>query len=79
MAWHKINRKLTADMEARGVVFASQLVNRTFGETEETALMHEVIPGRDNVAEKIALLKDVRFFKSLARDERYNVTEIVYS
>lgn len=79
MSWKKINRKLTADQIERGVVFSSQLVNYTLGDTEETALVHEVIPGECNVAKKIALLKDVSFFKGMARDMGYNVVEIVRS
>lgn len=79
MSWKKINRKLTADQMDRGVVFSSQLVNYTLGDTEETALVHEVIPGECNVAEKIRLLKDVSFFKRMARDMGYRVVEIVRS
>lgn len=79
MSWKKINRKLTADQMDRGVVFSSQLVNYTLGDTEDTALVHEVIPGECNVTEKIRLLKDVSFFKRMARDMGYRVVEIVRS
>lgn len=79
MSWKKINRELTADQRERGVVFSSQLVNYTLGDTEDTALVHEVIPGECNVPEKIRLLKDVSFFKGMARDMGYRVVEIVRS
>lgn len=79
MSWKKINRELTADQRARGVVFSSQLVNYTLGDTEDTALVHEVIPGECNVPEKIDLLTDVSFFKRMARDMGYRVVEIVRS
>lgn len=64
--WIKRNYKLTKDQKARGVIFSSQLNNYTFGQIGE---IHEVFATDEDKHEKIKRLKDVSFFKNIARSE----------
>lgn len=77
-SWTTKCKRLTADMRKRGVVFASQLYV-VHGEVYgiDNSIVHEVFrtepePER---SEHIARLKDVRFFKGLAREGGYAVID----
>jgi len=77
MAWRKKNLSLTAEQRERGVVFSSALCRK--GESERDTI-HEVIPAEnDDWRATIERLKDVRFFKNMARDFGWDVVEIVRS
>lgn len=68
--WKKCHYKLTKDQRERGVIFSSQLVNYT---THDAGVLHEVFRDQPDKWEVIERLKDVRFFKEMARDFGYNV------
>lgn len=75
--WKKKRLSLTKDQRERGVVFSSALVRA--GEREADTI-HEVIPAENaDWRETIRRLEDVRFFKGMARDMGWDVTEIVRS
>lgn len=76
MAWMKVRLSLTKDQKERGVVFSSSLVRP--GETEQDNI-HEVLVEDPDMNEKIRRLKDVKFFKRMASDMRWRVTEVVRS
>lgn len=69
--WIKRNYKLTKDQKERGVIFSSQIINHTFGDTDE-ALTHEVFADQPDKYEVIENLKDVSFFRNMARDFGYD-------
>lgn len=70
--WKKQHEELTDDMKARGVVFASCL--HVVGQDEEHTI-HEVLRTDNDVYGKIERLKDVAFFKHMAKDFGYQVIE----
>lgn len=74
MAWRRKHLALTDDQKARGVVFSSALVRK--GE-RECDTIHEVRMGDYDWEATIERLLDVRFFKSMARDMGWDVTEVV--
>ena len=72
--WKTRYLKLTQDQLERGVIFSSALILR--GQQEEDVI-HEVIPQEDSDYENtIRRLKDVKFFKALAKEGKFNVVEI---
>ena len=62
-SWKKKNYKLTKEQKERGVIFSSQLIK-----DGEPGKLHEVTIDMKDKTEQIDNLKDVSFFKSLARD-----------
>ena len=58
----KLFKKLTADQQARGVIFSSTLSNHTTEHAEDT--IHEVFKDDPNKYETIRNLKDIEFFKN---------------
>lgn len=74
--WTKRNYKLTKEQKERGVIFSSQLVNYTIG---DTGTLHEVFKDDKDKWETIERLKDVSFFRRMARDFGYNVELIEHS
>ena len=75
-SWTKKRYPLTKDQRERGVVFSSALVRIGFDE-EESDTIHEVMGDSPQKDEEIELLKDVSFFKTLARDAKWRIVEIV--
>lgn len=69
MAFKTRHYKLTKDQEQRGVIFSSQLINYSIHDAGE---VHEVFRDQPDKWEVIERLKDVRFFKSMARDFGWN-------
>lgn len=69
MAWTTRNYKLTKDQIERGVIFSSQLVNHSIKDPGD---LHEVFEDDPDKWEKISNLKDVRFFRRMARDYGWN-------
>ena len=67
--WTKRNYKLTKDQRERGVIFSSQLINYSIGNVGK---VHEVFREQEDKWEVIERLKDVSFFKSMARDFGYS-------
>lgn len=63
--------KLTKDQIDRGVVFSSELIVTNRPEIKST--LHEVFASDPDRNAKIGNLRDVDFFKSMARDFGYNV------
>ena len=78
--WVKQRRKLTKDQRERGVVFSSALVVPRFeGQDAEEKTIHEVTKDSLDWRDQIDRLKDVEFFKNLARDGNFTVYEITRS
>ena len=75
MAYRWKNRyyKLTKDQRERGVIFSSQLINHSI-DTEN--IVHEVFRDQEDKREVIERLKDVKFFKNMARDFGWHVEHI---
>lgn len=67
-------RKLTKEQRERGVIYSSSIV-RT-GEREQDHI-HEVMRNDPNRWEKISNLKDVTFFRNMARAENWQALNIV--
>ena len=72
--WKKEVLPLTKDQKERGVIFSSALYadNGTDPEVQEVMLDD---PRRD---EKIRNLKDVSFFKGMAKDFGWSVVEVIH-
>lgn len=66
--WIKRNYKLTKEQKERGVIFSSQLMNHT---THDPGKIHEVYADQEDRWEVIERLKDIDFFKHMARDCGY--------
>ena len=66
--WTKKNYKLTKEQKERGVVFSSQFMNHT---TKEVGMVHEVYADQKDRQEAIKRLKNVCFFKHMAKDYGY--------
>lgn len=67
---------LTKDMKKRGVIFASSLEVTNRNDIEYR--VHEVFDTDEDKEQIIANLKDVSFFKSMARDFGYQVIERIW-
>lgn len=74
--WKKHTMPLTKDMKKRGVIFASSLEVTNRNDIEYQ--VHEVFDTDEDKEQIIANLKDVSFFKSMARDFGYQVIERVW-
>lgn len=66
MSWKTVYRPLTKEQKERGVIYSSMLVVRNRPEIDRTE--HEVLESDPDRWQKIERLKDVRFFKNMARD-----------
>ena len=73
--WYKRYYKLTKEQKARGVVFSSALEVPGWGKWEADVI-HEVTRDTPEWRETIDRLKDVSFFKAMARDFGLTVYEI---
>lgn len=73
-SWKNRYYKLTKDQRERGVIYSSQLVNHTIHDGDD--VIHEVFRDQEDKYEVIARLKDVKFFKNMAKDFGYNVEHI---
>lgn len=74
--WKKKYLPLTVEQKERGVIFSSALVREN--ETESDRI-HEVTGTMTDAEERIERLKNVSFFKAMARDMQWSVTEIIRS
>lgn len=75
-SWKKHVMPLTKDMKKRGVIFASSLEVTNRNDIEYR--VHEVFDTDEDKEQIIANLKDVSFFKSMARDFGYQVIERIW-
>lgn len=69
--WRTRYLSLTKEQKDRGVIFSSVLYCNNGTEPE----LHEVMKDDPDKYEKIKLLKDVTFFKNMAKDFGWNVVE----
>lgn len=69
--WKTKNLTLTQEQKDRGVIFSSVLY--CDNGTEPT--LHEVMKDDPDKYEQIKLLKDVTFFKNMAKEFGWNVVE----
>ena len=72
--WKNRHYKLTKDQRERGVIYSSQLVNHSI--EDDKAIIHEVFRDQEDKWEVIARLKDVSFFKTMARELGWRVEHI---
>ena len=63
--WKTRHYKLTKDQQERGVIFSAQIVNYSINDPGD---LHEVFDSDPDKWQKIENLRDVSFFKSMARD-----------
>lgn len=71
MAWKTKYLSLTKDQKERGVIYSSILIVTNNPSCDRT--LHEVMADDPDRHEKIRNLKDVTFFKNMARDFGWNV------
>lgn len=71
MSWRTKHLSLTKDQKERGVIYSSVLIVTNNPGCSQT--LHEVLADDPDRYEKIRNLKDVSFFKSMARDMGWNV------
>lgn len=71
MSFRTKNLPLTADQRERGIIYSSVLI--VTNRPDVKRVLHEVHKDDPDKYEKIRNLKDVGFFKSMARDLGYNV------
>lgn len=69
--WRTKNMKLTDEQKKRGVVFSSVLI----ADNGTEPVLHEVMADDPDRNETIRRLKDVSFFKNMARECGWNVVE----
>ena len=71
MSWKTKNLKLTKEQKERGVIYSSVLIvtNNPYADR----ILHEVMEDDPERYEKIKNLRDVSFFKSMAKDFGWNV------
>ena len=75
MSWKTKTLKLTADQKKRGVIYSSKLIVTNCSDIKER--LHEVFDEDPNKWEKIENLKDVSFFKSMAKNFSWDVVNEV--
>lgn len=71
MSWRTKHLNLTKDQKDRGVIYSSVLI--VTNNPGCKSVLHEVMADDPDRHEKIRNLKDVSFFKTMARDFGYNV------
>lgn len=71
MSWRTTRRNLTKEQKERGVIYSSELIVTNNPHIER--VRHEVYGDDEDASRKIRNLKDVSFFKSMARDCGWNV------
>lgn len=76
-SWKKVNKSLTAEQRERGVIFSSVLVVTNHPELKP--VLHEVMADEPNSSQTIQNLRDVSFFKNMAKTFGYKVIEEVRS
>lgn len=73
-SWKNRYYKLTKDQRERGVIFSSQLINYSID--TDNNIVHEVFRDQEDKWEVIERLKDVEFFRNMARDFGWHVEHI---
>lgn len=70
MSWKTKNLRLTADQKKRGVIYSSQLIVLN---ADTNKHLHEVFADDPDKWQKIENLRDVTFFKNMAKDLGWDV------
>lgn len=71
-----INKELTPDQKERGVIYSSAIIVKQFNEKESDTI-HEVKADDPNRWEVIDNLKDITFFKNMAKNCGYTAINII--